>query len=77
MIQFFLEEIFNTLKKNWSIFTYEMVTSDNQFNFFILPIYYFVYILLKLQYVQLYFINVFLTEDLEICPHYTMYMYHI
>lgn len=77
MIQFFLEEIFNTLKKNWSIFTYEMVTSDNQFNFFILPIYYFVYILLKLQYVQLYFIKVFLTEDLEICPHYTMYMYHI
>lgn len=77
MIQVFLEEIFNTLKKNLSIFTYEMVTSDNQFNFFILPIYYFVYILLKLQYVQLYFIKVFLTEDLEICPHYTMYMYHI
>lgn len=65
-----------TKKKNWRFFTYEMVTSDILFNFFIVPIYYFVYIV-KLQYVQLYFIKVFLTEDLEICPHYTMYMYHI
>lgn len=63
-------------KKNWRFFTYEMVTSDILFNFFIVPIYYFVYII-KLQYVQLYFIKVFLTEDLEICPHYTTYMYHI